>query len=60
VGDKATAKLLGAALGSSDDRGDVELGSGIAATFAPSWVSKSEKIKGEMGILKERMSKLKE
>lgn len=57
--DRATAKLLGAALGG--DSSDIEMGStGIAAAFAPSWVQRSEKIKAEMGILKERINKLKE
>ncbi len=55
---RATAKLLGAAL---DGASDLELGSpGISTTFAPSWVHKSEKIKAEMTILKERLSRLKE
>lgn len=35
-------------------------GSGIAAAFEPSWVMRSERIKGEMAMLKERMGKLKE
>lgn len=62
----ATAKLLGAALGSSD----VELGgltgsggggsSEIGAAYAPSWITRSEKIKAEMGLLKDRLSRLKE
>ncbi len=58
-GDRATAKLLGAALGG--DSGDIEMGgSGIAASFEPSWVVTSERIKAEMALLKERMGKLKE
>jgi syntaxin 16 len=59
--DRATAKLLGAALG-SDAAGDIELGSssGIGASYAPSWVTRSEKVKGEMTVLKERINKLKE
>lgn len=56
--DRATAKLLGAAI---DGSSDIELGSeGIAAAFVPSWVQKSEKIKAEMSVLKDRMNKLKE
>eukprot|EP00775_Hariotina_reticulata_P011097 gene11097-11251_t len=59
--DRATAKLLGAALG-SDAAGDIELGSssGIGASYAPSWVTRSEKVKGDMTVLKERINKLKE
>jgi hypothetical protein len=55
---RATAKLLGAAL---DGSSDLELGSpGISASFIPSWVHKSEKLKAEMTILRERLNKLKE
>jgi syntaxin 16 len=55
---RATAKLLGAAL---DGASDLEHGTAsISATFAPAWVQKSEKIKGDMGILRERLNKLKE
>jgi hypothetical protein len=67
-GDKATAKLLGAALGSSSE-GDVEMGARgaaggddggqIAAAYAPRWVQVSENIRGEMVVLKERINKLK-
>lgn len=58
-GDKATAKLLGAALGGSE--GDIELGSAkIGTGYAPRWVQMSEKIKLEMTVLKERITKLKE
>jgi hypothetical protein len=54
---RATAKLLGAAL----DGGDFEAGSpGVSAAYAPGWVQKSEKIKGDMGLLKDRINKLKE
>ena len=57
--DKATAKLLGAALGA--DTSDIEMANtGIAAAFAPSWVQRSEKIKMAMALLKERITKLKE
>eukprot|EP00879_Flechtneria_rotunda_P010105 GHRR01010563.1.p1 GENE.GHRR01010563.1~~GHRR01010563.1.p1 ORF type:complete len:308 (+),score=91.35 GHRR01010563.1:249-1172(+) len=57
--DRATAKLLGAALGS--DSADIEMGSsGISASYAPSWVARSEKIKGQMAVLKDRINKLKE
>lgn len=57
--DRATAKLLGAALGG--DSGDVEIASsGIAAAFEPSWIVRTEKIKGEMAVLRERMNKLRE
>jgi hypothetical protein len=57
--DRATAKLLGAALGG--DSSDIEMAStGIAAAFEPSWIVRTEKIKGEMAVLKERMNKLKE
>lgn len=52
--DKATAKLLGAALGS-----DVELG-GISTGYAPRWVQASESIRSEMVVLKERITKLRE
>ncbi|KAI8470175.1 MAG: hypothetical protein J3K34DRAFT_458972 [Monoraphidium minutum] len=55
--DKATAKLLGAALGSSD--GDIELG-GISTGYAPRWVQVSEKIKSEMSVLRERITRLRE
>lgn len=56
--DKATAKLLGAAL---DGGSDLEAGStGIAAAYAPSWVQKSEKIKADMGVLKDRITRLRE
>lgn len=62
--DKATAKLLGAALGSSSSEGgggDLELGPArIAAGRAPRWVAASEGIKGEMLVLRERMAKLRE
>jgi hypothetical protein len=57
VGCRATAKLLGAAL----DGGDLEAGSpGVSAAYAPGWVQKSEKIKADMGLLRERINKLKE
>lgn len=55
--DKATAKLLGAAL---DGASDVELGEVIVPGTTPSWVLKSEKIKVEMGMLRDRINKLKE
>jgi hypothetical protein len=57
AGDKATAKLLGAALG-----GDVELaeGLGISAGYAPRWMQASEGIRGEMLVLRERIAKLRE
>lgn len=59
IEDRATAKLLGAALGSSD--GDIELGSaGISTGYAPRWVQVSERIKGDMADLKERIAKLRE
>ena len=56
--DRATAKLLGAALGSSD----IEMGSGGAsgASYAPSWVVRSERLKADMAVLKDRITKLKE
>lgn len=56
--DRATAKLLGAALGSSD----IEMGSGgaIGASYAPSWVVRSERLKADMAVLKDRITKLKE
>jgi hypothetical protein len=53
---------VGAALdgsSSSAAAGDVELAA-PASAFSPSWVHKAEKIRSEMGILKERLSKLKE
>lgn len=57
--DRATAKLLGAALGASD--GDIELGSvGAASAYAPRWVQVSEGIKGEMAALKDRIARLRE
>jgi hypothetical protein len=57
--DKATAKLLGAALGA--DTSDIEMANtGIAAAFVPSWVQRSEKVKGSMMVLKDRITKLKE
>eukprot|EP00878_Enallax_costatus_P028292 GHUV01030546.1.p1 GENE.GHUV01030546.1~~GHUV01030546.1.p1 ORF type:complete len:152 (+),score=35.10 GHUV01030546.1:328-783(+) len=57
--DRATAKLLGAALGANSS--DIEMGSsGIGASYAPSWVSRSEKMKTEMTVLKDRINKLKE
>eukprot|EP00878_Enallax_costatus_P020334 GHUV01021487.1.p1 GENE.GHUV01021487.1~~GHUV01021487.1.p1 ORF type:complete len:263 (+),score=69.75 GHUV01021487.1:371-1159(+) len=34
--------------------------SGIGASYAPSWVSRSEKMKTEMTVLKDRINKLKE
>jgi hypothetical protein len=32
----------------------------IGAAYAPSWITRSEKIKAEMGLLKDRLSRLKE
>jgi len=63
--DKATAKLLGAALGGGSDEaggGDVELATTsarIGAGYAPRWVRLSESIRVEMSIMKERITKLK-
>lgn len=51
---RAAERLLTAALG-----GDVEMGA-AAAAFAPAWVQKSERLRGDMGQLKERLTKLKE
>jgi hypothetical protein len=60
-GDKATAKLLGAALGGASDAGDVELGvRGITTTCAPRWVEASERARGEMVLLRDRIAKLRE
>ena len=61
--DKATAKLLGAALGSSSDGGDLELGCGvgaITASRAPRWVVASERTRAEMMLLRDRIVKLRE
>lgn len=53
-GRRATASLLNSAMGSKD----VELaGTGL---FAPVWVQKSEKIRMDLTLLKERLNKLKE
>lgn len=52
--DRATARLVGAALGS-----DVELGATPAA-FAPAWVQKSERLRNDMNELKNQLVKLKE
>jgi len=53
-GPRATASLLNSALGSKD----VELaGTGL---FAPAWVQKSEKIRMDLTVLKDRLNKLKE
>lgn len=57
--DKATAKLIDAALNGAS--GDVEGGFvGVVGAVTPDWVVQSEKIKTEMGILKDRLNKLKE
>ncbi|KAI8474871.1 MAG: Qa-snare protein, Tlg2/Syntaxin16-family [Monoraphidium minutum] len=59
-GDKATAKLLGASLGGGSD---VELGAAgprIAAGYAPRWMHASERIKSEMVVVRERITKLRE
>lgn len=55
---RATAKLLGAALGGG---ADIEMASGsIGTSFVPNWLARSEKIKADMSLLKGRISKLKE
>ncbi|GFR46920.1 hypothetical protein Agub_g8567 [Astrephomene gubernaculifera] len=57
-GDKATEKLISAALGNSSD---VEAaGSASSSSIAPVWVQQSERIRIEMNLVKERLSKLKE
>jgi syntaxin 16 len=53
--DLATAALMNSALGGNQD---VEMAG--SALFAPLWVQKSEKIRMDLSILKERLSKLKE
>ncbi len=53
---RATARLVGAAL---DGAGDPEAGA-VASSFAPAWLKKSEKLKVEMGFLKDKLNKLKE
>ncbi|GBF90215.1 hypothetical protein Rsub_03348 [Raphidocelis subcapitata] len=63
--DRATAKLLGAALARSSEGGggDVELGrpsQTIPAAYAPRWITASENIKSEMTVVRERLGKLKE
>ncbi len=59
---RATARLVGAALdGQGHSSSDVELATATATgALAPSWVHKSEKIRAEMSLLKEKMGKLKE
>lgn len=54
--DMATAALINSALGGGGK--DVEMAG--SALFAPVWVQKSEKIRVELGVLKDRLSKLKE
>ncbi|MEW5299709.1 MAG: hypothetical protein WDW36_002699 [Sanguina aurantia] len=51
-----TARLLGAALGSSSS--DIEMGA--STTISPSWVLKSERVRAEMGVVKDRLVKLRE
>ena len=69
----ATAKLLGAALGSG--AGDIELGGldggdglgglggaggALHSPEAPRWVAAAERIKGDMAVLKDRIHRLRE
>ncbi len=57
-GDKATEKLMKAALGSSSD---VEAATAsTSSSLAPVWVQQSERIRVEMNLVKERLNKLKE
>ncbi|GIL47780.1 hypothetical protein Vafri_3964 [Volvox africanus] len=56
--DKATEKLMSAALGNSSD---VEApGPSTSSSVSPIWVQQSERVRQELKILKERISKLKE
>ncbi|GLC43807.1 hypothetical protein PLESTB_000910000 [Pleodorina starrii] len=57
--DKATEKLISAALGNSSD---VEAASGpsSSSSVAPIWVQQSERVRVELNLLKERIAKLKE
>ncbi len=52
-----TAKLINSALGGSTK--DVEL-TGGSSLLAPAWVQKSERIRVELSLLKDRLNKLKE
>ena len=51
---RATAALINSALGSKD----VEMAG--SALFAPVWIQKSEKIRVDLSVLKDRLNKLKE
>lgn len=53
---RAIGRVLGAAIGGD---GDVESAS-TSAAMAPAWLQKSEKVRGDMGALKEKLVKLKE
>ncbi|EFJ50543.1 Qa-SNARE, Tlg2/Syntaxin16-family [Volvox carteri f. nagariensis] len=56
--DKATEKLISAALGNSSD---VEApGPSTSSSVAPVWVQQSERIRQELKVLKERIAKLRE
>ncbi|KAG2500822.1 hypothetical protein HYH03_001584 [Edaphochlamys debaryana] len=57
--DKATEKLMSAALGNSSDVEAANQAS-TSASLAPVWVLQSERIRVEMNLVKERLSKLKE
>ncbi|GMH33333.1 hypothetical protein BSKO_01167 [Bryopsis sp. KO-2023] len=55
--DRATAKLVGAALNGASD---LELGGVDEASVVPDWVVQAERIRTEMGLLKDKINKLKE
>ncbi|GFH08512.1 Qa-SNARE protein, Tlg2/syntaxin16-family [Haematococcus lacustris] len=59
VSDKATLKLVGAALQGSSTSEDMDATATTSAT-APVWLQTSEKVRSEMGILKDRLAKLRE
>lgn len=59
--EKATARLVGAALdGNSTGTSGQDIEIASTSAFAPTWLHKSEKVRTEMSILKDRMAKLKE
>lgn len=58
VGSRATAKLMDAALTTASD---AEIGLvGVSASVVPDWVVQAERIRTEIGTVKDKMNKLKE
>lgn len=57
-GSRATAKLMGAAL---EAVSDAEIGLvGVSAAVVPDWVVQAERIRTDIGSVKDKMNKLKE